>query len=349
MAFISFHFSLKHIYILFNACTNCGIFKYPHGNFYYYVIGALINWLVCFIFSYYDNKSIKVNKNETKIKIESTKKGFNVKIEEKEEKINDKASFETRLLVIIIYIIYHFIPFVIPHFLKKKIYVSLKNISILFMMVIYFIFLKEKIFLHHFISIFFMIIFMLISDKFKKNIIENIIPSIFFYCYTGFLKSYLKYLMLNKFITPYFCSFVSIFILTIKTYFSYVIEKKNINDSKFTFNGITIIFFICFSLDCFFEHLVIYLFSPFHQVIAEIIGEFFIGINNNDLFDYFKFIGNLFFILIYNEIIVLNFFGLGKNTKENIKKRGELEDKTILENLEISSSSLHILDYNEII
>jgi hypothetical protein len=120
MAFISFHFSLNHIYILLNACTNCGIFKYTHGNFYYYVIGTLINWLVCFLFSYYDNKSIKVNKNETKIKIESTKKGFNVKIEEKEEKIKDKASFETRLLVIIMYIIYHFIPFVIPHFLKKK-------------------------------------------------------------------------------------------------------------------------------------------------------------------------------------------------------------------------------------
>ena len=338
MALITFHLSLNHIFILLNASTTLGTLLTLSGNFYYYLITVLINWIVCFVLSYYDNKSIESKKQEKINKIETIKEGFIVKNEENEKKINDKASFKNRLIVIIIFIIYHFIPLFFNNILKKGIYICFKNISIIFMIVVYFVLLKERIYLHHFISICFMTIFMILTSDFKKQIIKNILPSIVFFCYTGFLKSYLKYLMLNKFITPYFCSFVSTFILAIKTYLTFIIDNKSINDAKFNFNLQLFIYLICNSLDCLFEHLVIYLFSPFHQVIAEIIGDFFQNFSIN-LFYFIQFIGRLFFILLFNEIIVLDCFGLGKNTKESIKKRGELEDRKILESLEISETN----------
>ena len=342
MPLITFHFSFNHIFIILNSFTYYGVSKYAHMNFYYCVITILINWLICFLLSLNDTKSTK---KEMINKIEITEKGFNVKKEKKINELNDKASFINRLIVIIIYIIYHFIPLFIYKIIKKSIYQCLKNVTILFLVLIYIILIKEKLYLHHFVSISFITFFIILQKDFYEKIINDIIPSIIFYLYTAFLKTYLKYLMQNKFITPYFCSFVSTFILTIKTYLTFVMDNKSINDTKFTFSYVTIIFFICNSLDCLFEHFVIYLFSPFHQVIAEIIEGYAINEKSN-YNDIIIFIGTLFFILIYNEIIVLNFFGLGKNTKDNIKIRGELINKRLLESFEITHS-YNNLDYNE--
>ncbi len=94
-----------------------------------------------------------------------------------------------------------------------------------------------------------------------------------------------------------------------------------------------IIFLVCHSLDCLFEHLVLYYLSPFHQVIIEIIL-YFLREKNKTLNDYFLFFGNIIFILIYSEVIILNFCGLGKFTKKKIKDRVEKHVKFI-EDLEI--------------
>ena len=45
---------------------------------------------------------------------------------------------------------------------------------------------------------------MFLKKDINIKITINIIPSIIYYLFLGFSKSYIKYLMTNKFITPYF-------------------------------------------------------------------------------------------------------------------------------------------------
>ena len=140
MALITFHLSLNHIFILLNASTTFGILQTLSGNFYYYLITVLINWIVCFVLSYYDNKSIESKKQEKINKIETIKEGFIVKNEENEKKINDKASFKNRLIVIIIFIIYHFF---LQYFKKKYLYLFQKYFNYIYDCSI-FCFIKRK-------------------------------------------------------------------------------------------------------------------------------------------------------------------------------------------------------------
>ena len=341
MELIKLYLSFNQILILLNCLTQIGANNFLQNNFYIYLLSILINWLICFCISKFIQNSIKSEKKEQSKKVEYTKDGFNVKIENKKEILNDQSNIIDKFKIIIIYAIYHHIPLISVNILKYKILKSFKNISILFMVVTYYFLLKEKIYLHHFISLIFIIIFMILSDIFKNNLTENIIPCIIFYSYTGFLKSYVKYIMNDKFVSPYFCSFISTLFLTIKTYLALIINNKNINDKKnldFKYYD-AIIFLICNSLDCLFEHLVLYFFSPFHQIISEIVALFFILNKSKKTIDYIIFFGNMFFIFIYNEIIVLNFFGLGKFTKINIIERGEKLNQKLLQNLEISEIS----------
>jgi hypothetical protein len=98
-------------------------------------------------------------------------------------------------------------------------------------------------------------------------------------------------------------------------------------------------FVILFLLDIIFSFscnigiwLSIYYFTPFHFIISELISEYIYytydwlfgdsdyEVGNIILYSLIYLI-NLFFSLIFNEIIILNFWGLEFNTKKNIEKR----------------------------
>ncbi len=108
-------------------------------------------------------------------------------------------------------------------------------------------------------------------------IFKNIIPSILFYIYTRFTKSYIN--------IPYFCSFISTFFLAIKTLINNIFFDIKYN--KFDFNFKTVIYFICHSSDCLFEHLILYFLTLFHQIIIETIADFIIS--DKMLIDYIIF------------------------------------------------------------
>ena len=337
MTLIEIYLSYNHIFMLFNCISYVGANLTIQSNIYYFLISILINWLICFLISFFIKKSLKTDSKKKIEKVESSEKGITIKMEEIEKELDDQPKLVDKIKVIIIYAIYHLSLVIIQKILKYSIFLSIKKISILFMALSYYFILKEKIYLHHFISLSVIVMSMFMINDFNNIIVKNIIPSILFYIYTGFTKSYIKYLMRDKFITPYFCSFISTFFLAIRTLINNIFF--DIIYTQFDFDYKTVIYFICHSSDCLFEHLILYFFTPFHQIIIETIADFIIS--DKMLIDYIIFFENLIFILIYNEILILNFFGLGKNTKVNIEKRGELQNIQMIQNLEISNSNYY--------
>lgn len=81
-------------------------------------------------------------------------------------------------------------------------------------------------------------------------------------------------------------------------------------------------------------HLTVYFFTPCHFIISESISQILSTIINHSLKDYsiyakiviyILFVITIFASLIYNEIIILNFWELNKNTQKHIEKRGNSE------------------------
>ena len=96
--------------------------------------------------------------------------------------------------------------------------------------------------------------------------------------------------------------------------------------------------------------LIIYYFSPLHYIIIDIFENFLetiitLIINNDNnlqltkgqIITYFALFPILFFdVLIFNEVVILNFWGLNKNTKLYILER---EKKDITESSNVSNES----------
>jgi hypothetical protein len=168
-----------------------------------------------------------------------------------------------------------------------------------------------------------------------------------------------KYLMENKFCSPYeisfyegiFCLIINIILLSIFSHIEIpkhsgifkVFSTKNY-DGKFfidNFKSYTDSFdtkeFFAFSLSAInkvsynlFSLLTIKHFSPSHVIIILFFGEieYFIVTmkRGNFIFTIFIFLLLIFSILVFTEIIELNFLGLSNNTKKNIRERAYKEE-----------------------
>jgi hypothetical protein len=124
------------------------------------------------------------------------------------------------------------------------------------------------------------------------------------------------------------------------------------NNCSFTF-VILFLLDIIFSFSCIIGiWLVIYYFTPFHFIISELISEYIYytydwlfgdsdyKVGNIILYSLIYLI-NLFFSLVFNEIIILNFCDLDFNTKIKIEQR-EKKDKILANgdfNLSYNSTS----------
>jgi hypothetical protein len=160
-----------------------------------------------------------------------------------------------------------------------------------------------------------------------------------------------KYSMEYCYCVPYEISFYQgLFALIIFTTLLIIFTNKEIKNPKYQkieFKGkkyldnfyeyiddiyfkkilVFIIIMICRLLFNLFSHITVKCFTPSHVALILLIGEItfiFQGQGDNP----YKFYGNiiifiicLFMLLIYTEIIELNFFGLSKNTRKNIGNR----------------------------
>ena len=98
-------------------------------------------------------------------------------------------------------------------------------------------------------------------------------------------------------------------------------------------------------------HLTVYFFSPCHFIISESISQILSTIINNSLEGYniaaaiviyILFVIIIFASLIYNEIIILKFWKLNKNTKKHITKRSNSELLLIFKNEQKKDNELEI-------
>ncbi len=244
-----------------------------------------------------------------------------------------------------------------------EINLNLWLLDIIFLSILSYIILKTKLFRHQTISMILIIIFGVILDYCFGNF-SNIFDNILFLllrilCEFNYSLCQVinKYCMEFKFSPPYeVCLFIGIYTsifylicLIISTFlpcnfdFCYIIDEKNnekyfdnfwVYVSKINRKELLLVLALIFTLFLMniFIILTIKYYTPFHFVIILIIGKiamitenFFFGIELYDIIKIISLIIILIGLLVYVEVIILNFCGIQKNTKENIEKRCELD------------------------
>ena len=225
-------------------------------------------------------------------------------------------------------------------------------LEILLLIVISKFILKTSIYRHNLLSLIIILFnLLLISISYIHYFLTKTISVTIYYLFNNFLLCLLyvfgkKYLD-SFYVSPYnlilYIGIICSFIFLVYDLIVYLIVRDN-NDNihgiilGFQKNGSSS-FVILFLLDIIFSFscnigiwLSIYYFTPFHFIISELISEYIYytydwlfgdsdyEVGNIILYSLIYLI-NLFFSLIFNEIIILNFWGLEFNTKKNIEKR----------------------------
>ena len=161
-----------------------------------------------------------------------------------------------------------------------------------------------------------------------------------------------KHLTLKYFLSPYFCLlYIGLFSLIILL-FGFIIYYSiiNIDEFKENFNNESLTSVIYLILAFIFglilkvlSYLVIFYFSPTLLMVTDIINpiiswiiSLFQNEKENKIFDFiFNIIGYSFLLfssLIFNEIIILNFFNLNRNTNKFVEIRQIEELASITDN-----------------
>ena len=299
---------------------------------------------------------IKVKKDKEEKKVKENTQSSSIKIEliynsAEDITINNKKKY---LILIIMSILFSSEVFFNQIYASKYNILDSRFYEILFICYLSKIILKINIFRHQKFSIIlaffgFICIFISIFPTMTKNdTIINILVIIKSLSYSIFLVL-VKYLTCRFFLSPYLCcllignfSTILLFIfLMLHSYFtkndlsnlSYSLNFSGINN-KSKFYILLISSFLVYSLTQFFTYMTVYYFSPMVFLMTQIVFPLIIWVINivqdsSKLFEMiFTGIGYLILliaILIYHEIIILNFCDLNKNTRKFIEEREKHE------------------------
>ena len=204
--------------------------------------------------------------------------------------------------------------------------------------------LKVKLYKHHYICIIIVFIFGILFDVILNNFSQGDIFSnlMNYLTETLFSLSYVicKYIMLNKFIKSYALLFYEGLIeLTFGIITLIILNKYNMDNFNDFLNDLDtkeIIIYISLTLLKFLYNFaiisIINLFSPFHVILTDILSElikYFIDLSEKDvitsILTIIFILICLFAILVFTEIIELNFLGLSYMIKKNIELRAQLD------------------------
>ena len=198
--------------------------------------------------------------------------------------------------------------------------------------------LKQKLYFHNFVSmgiiaVLLIVLFIMTTVCIEdKNSIWKSFIYYLFYILLFILYDVLKKKYMNMFIGIFGCVFVLIY-----DFIAFLIDnnkeevakgfRENINDAGKAFALILdlIIHFI-WNLGLW---LTIYYLTPCHIFMSEYISEYIYYIQdvNVVIFSIFAFI-NFCCCLVFNEVVILNFFNLDYNTKKRIQERQRHESRT---------------------
>ena len=237
------------------------------------------------------------------------------------------------------------------NWVKKDDYLCYWQSNILLMSLFSYLLLKTKLYKHHYLSIILLVVFGIthnfIADHFtvvslKENYIGHII-NFFAEGIFNILYVLYKFFMIKKFIKSYEILFfqgliesiIGIIMLTITTKYypkldSFNMYIENIEGKEiFVFISLIFINFVTFVT----IFIIIDIFTPFHifllNNLAEIIFGFFDGTYKIEIYlkiiYYIFIIISIIIVLVFIEIIQLNFCGLSTMTKKNIEERARLD------------------------
>lgn len=336
-----------HLYIeseseIFGGDTN----EFPVIYTMMYSICLCLSFSLLLIFNVYSKKK------KDKITSSLIEDKGNI-IFEKNDTIKKKIiSWKEKLLWIFLVSIIDYIAYLFSsiYWLDNGNYVDTLQTNIIFMSIFAYLILKLKLHKHHYLcisviiirSIAYTIIFNVYQkDPSKKNDIVPYIVS--FVTEIVFSLTYVmsKYFMLIKYIHPFeimffegiFELFFSIMTLIIS---SRIGKLDNISHFLEKFKYMEVFILISWIIVNFIYHAILFkvidIFSPFYIHISILISEFLSfffkldGLNIGQLIFYIiSFIVCPFMILVFLEIIELNFCGLSEMTAKNIELRARLD------------------------
>ena len=322
----------------------------------YVSLGMILSILPYFILRIRTNESAKRkdDNNSEEIKGKSRNKTFKLLYYD----IYQKQRNNKYTLILLSSIFDFFQSIVTCSFCIKCVY-NLWVLDIIIMSLFSFLILKNKIYIHHYLSIIMIIILgfaLNIIEYFKKDDNEDKIDfSEIFWKFIAeicfcFALIIIKYNMEKNFCSIYeICiwhGFVNLILLivcllifnkikiTILDFkypdnFQYYKNNFNFNDllMAFIIIGYSFIYNICIFFACDY-------FTAFHTLIGLIISEFYpyfkVKEKTLNIIGFIIIFIILVIFLIFIEIIELNFYGLSENTKKNITKRGRIDSESTL-------------------
>ena len=235
--------------------------------------------------------------------------------------------------------------------------------DISFFIVLSVLLLQQKLYKHNYVSLgvmsLLLLVFYIISTFYMDK--ENIFPSILYYMFYSLLFTIYDILIkkyMNVFYnTPYATMFVIGIIGSVCTIifdiFAYFFNR-DISGVIIGFqdNVTSFLYFLAFILHLITEFiwvlaifLTIYYYSPCHFFISEYISEYISYMiaardSNDDFYCTSNVIIysissaiNFFFALVFNEVIILNFWNLDFNTKKRIRERMKSHDDSLIDNV----------------
>ena len=284
------------------------------------------------------------------------KEGLNDDINKKEKEHFENKKLKFYLLLSIMVLVYMVFIYNSEIFSKQFTSFEIRLYYLIFNTILCRIILKENFFSHHFLSLILAVIgWIFISIPIfakitKKDLLLNFIILLFSTSYPLYLV-FFKYIIEKYYISPFLVMLlfgIYLLVVSISGIAIYsLIKFHNLSQlgDIFNFSENNLYFFGAFCVGTIakvlFCVMIIY-FSPNLFILTNITGSMIIWISNlftdkkgknKDLI--FEGIGYLLILLsaiIYNEIIILNFFGLNINTKKNINERRQMEEEDLINN-----------------
>ena len=337
-------FDMKYLYILYFFIANFVFFSYNNyeNKLFNNIFSKLLN---NFLYGIISLILYNIMKSFSKL----LTKSFNLK------KIKKKKILIPVLIIFMLSFIDDFFTFSMIDAYKDTFY-NYSNFCLLSVIPFSYFLFKTKIHSHHLLSIILIFISTIIII-YHDNDYTKVILSIIYFIYFGFEMSFFKYYMEYYFINVYivcliqsiaaiafnFCNIVYKLIKSEKNDFIEDFNELISNPFKFLIIAILYIFnFMSLKLGIFYL-------TPIHCMIG-------ISLQCNIFFIYYNSFSNsliiittirlifeIFSLLIYNEIIILNFCGLEQNTRKVIlirenKERDKINEIVLPEKKESSDN-----------
>ena len=334
-----------------------------------YTLMQSLSLTLSFIFLIFYYKKIKGKNSQTKVPINE------VNFRDKENIHKAKISWKEKLLWILLVAVIDFISLVFSNIysIDNDDYVGIMHINIIYLAIFSYLILKMKLYKHHYLCIIVIfaksLIFASICGLFDDfNSDDTVCLIVYLATELAFSFTYVmfKYYMIIKYIHTYEIMFFQGLIESILGIITLIVTTKlGVIDDFFDFkNNVKskeIIILVSWIITNFVHMTILYktieIFNQFYLFIFALLPEYIIFFVKIETYKIYQIICNIFLmlissfmILVFVEIIELNFFGLSYMTKRNIELRAQLDsldnyNNAINSNKTFDNSLIDLKDY----